>query len=74
MTEGYNVTAVGNADRGDYGQSELVIYGDPKEATIDALLTRFGISEDRVSTQPASEDRDIAIIVGGDQSAATAAN
>ena len=74
MTEGFDVTAVGNADRADYGQSELVIYGDPKQATVAALLTRFGISEDRVSTQPASEDRDIAIIVGDDQAETAAAN
>lgn len=72
--EGFNITAVGNAERADYGQSELVIYGDPKQATIDALLTRFGISEDRVSTRPAADDRDIAIIVGGDQGETTAAN
>jgi hypothetical protein len=72
--EGFTVTAVGNADRADFTQSELIIYGDPKQATIDALLTRFGISEDRVSTQPAAADRDIAIIVGADQAQATVAN
>lgn len=72
--EGFNVTAVGNAERADYTQSELVIYGDPKTATIDALLTRFGISEDRVSTRPVAEDRDIAIIVGNDQMETAAAN
>lgn len=74
VTEGFNITAVGNAERADYGQSELLIYGDPKQATIDALLTRFGISEDRVRTQPASDERDIAIIVGSDQASTTAAN
>ena len=73
-TEGFDVTAVGNADRADYGQCELVIYGDPKPATIDALLTRFGISEDRVSTQPADADKDIAIIVGSDQAQSSVSN
>jgi LCP family protein required for cell wall assembly len=73
-SDGYNITAVGNADRADYGQSELLIYGDPKQATIGALLVRFGISEDRVSTRPGEDDRDIAIIVGDDQSETAAAN
>ncbi len=72
ITQGYNVTTVGNADRADYDKSTLVIYGSPKQATVDALMTWFGISEDRVTTQPADEDKDIAVIVGGDQSVAAA--
>lgn len=73
VTEGYNVTTVGNADRADYDQSALVIYGEPKQATVDALMTWLGISEDRVSTQPAAEDRDIGVIVGSDQATEAAA-
>lgn len=73
VTEGYNVVAVGNADRADYEQSSLVIYGEPKQATVDALMTWFGISEDRVTTQPAADDKDIAVIVGTDQSQPAAA-
>lgn len=68
ITQGYNVTTVGNADNADYVQSELVIYGEAKTATVDALLEWFGITEDRVTTMPAMEDRDIAVIMGGDQS------
>ena len=72
ITQGYNVTTVGNADRADYGQSELVIYGEAKAATVDALMNWFSITEDRVSTQPAVEDRDITVIIGGDQAQAGA--
>lgn len=72
VTQGYNVTTVGNADRADYGKSTLIIYGDPKQATVDALMTWFSISEDRVTTQPATEDRDIAVVVGSDQAEAAA--
>jgi polyisoprenyl-teichoic acid--peptidoglycan teichoic acid transferase len=72
VTEGYDITTVGNADRADYTRSALIIYGEPKQATVDALMTWFGISEDRVTTQPAAEDKDIGVIVGSDQSQATA--
>jgi hypothetical protein len=64
---------VGNADRADYTKSTLQIYGEAKEATVDALMTWFGISEDRVSTQPVAEDKDIVVIVGSDQSQETTA-
>ncbi len=73
VTQGYNVVTVGNADRADYDKSSLVIYGEPKQATVDGLMTWFGISEDHVTTLPAADDRDIAVIVGSDQSAAAAA-
>lgn len=68
ITQGFNVTTVGNADRADYAKSVLAIYGEPKQATVDALMTWFGISEDRVTTEPAAADRDIVVIVGSDQS------
>jgi LCP family protein required for cell wall assembly len=73
VTQGFNITTVGNADRADYDKSALLIYGEPKQATVDALMTWFSISEDRVSTQPAAEDKDITVIVGSDQSEMTAA-
>ena len=73
ITQGFNVTTVGNADHADYGRSELVIYGEAKPATVNALMSWFGITEDRVSSQPAAQDRDITIIVGGDQAQAQAA-
>jgi polyisoprenyl-teichoic acid--peptidoglycan teichoic acid transferase len=72
VPQGYDVTTVGNADRADYSKSALIIYGESKQATVDALMTWFGISEDRVTTQPAAEDKDIAVIVGSDQSQVSA--
>ncbi len=68
VTQGFDVITVGNADRADYAASTLIIYGEPKQATVDALINWFGISEDRVSTQPAASDKDIVVIVGSDQS------
>jgi len=73
ITQGYNVTTVGNADRADYAQSELVIHGEAKAATVNALMDWFGITEDRVTTQPAAEDRDIVVVIGNDQTQAQAA-
>ena len=73
ITQGYNVTTVGNADRADYAESELMIYGEAKSATVNALMDWFGITEDRVTTQPAAEDRDIAVVIGNDQTQAQAA-
>jgi len=67
VTQGFNVTTVGNAENADFARSELVIYGEPKVATVEALLTWFDIPEERVTTQPEAEDKDIAIIVGSEQ-------
>jgi polyisoprenyl-teichoic acid--peptidoglycan teichoic acid transferase len=72
VPQGYNITIVGNAERADYDKSSLIIYGEPKQATVDALMTWFGIPEERVSTQPGASDRDIAVIVGSDQSSVAA--
>ena len=73
LSQGFSVIAIGNADRTDVGQTELIIHGEPKQATITALMTWFGITEDRVTTQPAADDRDLSVILGDDQLQAQAA-
>ena len=63
------MTTVGNADRADYDKSTLVIYGEPKQATVDALMTRVWHLA-RIASEPSrgEADKDIAVIVGSDQS------
>jgi polyisoprenyl-teichoic acid--peptidoglycan teichoic acid transferase len=71
--DGYQVVAVGNADRADYGQTALVTHGDGKDATREALVSRFGITSDRVRSESPSESFDLTLIVGADVVSADAA-
>jgi polyisoprenyl-teichoic acid--peptidoglycan teichoic acid transferase len=71
--DGFQVVAVGNADRADYGQSVLTTYGDGKDATREALVSRFGISPDRVISDAPSDSADFTLIVGADRVSAGAA-
>ena len=71
--DGYQVVAVGNADRADYGQSVLITHGDGKDATREALVSRFGMAPDRVRSESPSESADLTLIVGADLVRADAA-
>ncbi len=71
--DGYTVVNLGNAERGDYAQTRLIVYGDAKPTTREALVRRFGLSPDRVSSDPPSETTDLALIVGLDQAGIKAA-
>jgi LCP family protein required for cell wall assembly len=71
--EGYQVVAVGNADRADYPRTELISYGDGNDATREALVSRFGITPDRVRSESPSDSADLTLIVGADQVIADAA-
>lgn len=71
--DGYQVVAVGNADRADYGQSVLITYGDGKDATRETLVSRFGMAPDRVRSESPSESADLTLIVGADLMSADAA-
>lgn len=70
--DGFQVVAVGNADRADYEQTTLITYGDGKDVTREALAGRFGITPDRVRSEPPSESADLALIIGADHIAANA--
>lgn len=63
---GFLVTIIGNAERTDYAETELVIHGEAKPATVEALRKLYAIAEERITTQPAAGDRDLTLIVGGD--------
>ncbi len=66
LSQGFVVTMIGNADRTDYAETELLIHGDAKPATVDALQKWFAIAEEHISMQPAAADRDLTLIVGAD--------
>jgi LCP family protein required for cell wall assembly len=66
-TDGFQVVAVGNADRADYGQSVLTTHGDGKDATREALVSRFGIPPDRVISESPSDNADFTLVIGTDQ-------
>ena len=65
--QGYNVTGVGNAERVDYAQTWLVTHGDGKPATREALIRQYGISPDRIRSEPPSDTVDLTVILGSDQ-------
>jgi len=74
ITNGFNATAVGNADNAEYAESWLVTHGDKAPATVEALARWFNIPPDRIRSEPPSDQVDVTIIVGADQvQAATAA-
>ncbi len=68
--DGFQVVAVGNADRADYGQSVLITYGDGLNATREALVSRFGMPPDRVRSESPSETVDFTLVVGEDLASA----
>ena len=71
--EGYNIVAIGNAERADYAESWLIIHGEGKTATIEALQQRFSITPDHTLSQPSDDTVDLTLILGIDQSETTKA-
>lgn len=67
ITNGFNVTTVGNADRVDYTETWLVSYGDTKPATVEALAQWFKIPPSRIRSEPPSDTVDVTLIIGQDQ-------
>jgi LCP family protein required for cell wall assembly len=72
-SEGFNVVAVGNADRADYALTTMITYGDGKDASREVLATRFGVTPDRIRSEPPSDSADLTLIIGADHAAANAA-
>lgn len=68
--DGYNVINLGNADRGDYAQTRLIVHGDSHPTTRETLARRFNLTPDRVSSEPPSDTVDLTLIVGQDQAQA----
>jgi hypothetical protein len=70
--DGFQVAAVGNADRADYGQSVLITHGDGMDATREALVSRFGIPPDRIRSESSSDSADLTLVIGADLVSANA--
>jgi anionic cell wall polymer biosynthesis LytR-Cps2A-Psr (LCP) family protein len=70
--DGFQVAAVGNADRADYEQSILITHGDGMDATREALVKRFGIPPDQVRSESPSESVDLTLVIGADLVSANA--
>jgi polyisoprenyl-teichoic acid--peptidoglycan teichoic acid transferase len=67
ITNGFNVTTVGNADNADYADTWLVTHGDKAPATVEALARWLNIPPDRIRSEPPSELVDVTVIAGTDQ-------
>jgi polyisoprenyl-teichoic acid--peptidoglycan teichoic acid transferase len=65
--DGFNVVAVGNAERADYAGTWLITHGDEKANAREALVRRYNIPPDRIGSEPPSDSADLTLIVGSDQ-------
>lgn len=67
QSQGFQITAYGNADRFDYPKSVLIDYSGTKSATVTALANLFHIDPTNIRrTTNANSDSDIRIILGAD--------
>jgi len=67
---GYTIVNLGNADRGDYAQTQIVVYGEGKTVSREELVRRFSLTPNRVRFEPAADAVDLTLIVGADQAQA----
>ncbi len=67
ITDGFNVTTVGNADQDDYAETMIISHGNKAPTTVEALARRLNVSPDRVKSGEPSDAADITVIVGADQ-------
>lgn len=67
---GYTIANLGNADRGDYAQTQIIVHGEGKTTSREELVRRFALTPNRVRFEPASDTVDLTLIVGADQAAA----
>ncbi|MGC8781106.1 MAG: LytR C-terminal domain-containing protein, partial [Anaerolineae bacterium] len=70
---GYTVVNVGNADRGDYAETLLIVHGNGKVTSREALVRRFNLPPARVRSEPPSDAVDLTLILGADQAQARSA-
>ena len=64
---GYTIVNLGNADRGDYAQTQIIVHGEGKTTSREELVRRFSLTPNRVRFEPASDTVDLTLIVGADQ-------
>jgi polyisoprenyl-teichoic acid--peptidoglycan teichoic acid transferase len=67
QTDGFQVTAYGNADRFDYPKTVLIDYNGTKNATVTALAKLFHVDPENIRrTTNVKSDVDIRVILGAD--------
>jgi polyisoprenyl-teichoic acid--peptidoglycan teichoic acid transferase len=67
QSQGFQVAALGNADRTDYSKSVLIDYAGDKPSTIAQLATEFHISPDNIRrVENVKSDVEIRLILGSD--------
>ena len=67
VADGFNIVALGNAERADYARTWLITHGDEKPAAREALVRKYNIPPDRMSSEPPSDSADLTVIIGSDQ-------
>jgi LCP family protein required for cell wall assembly len=67
---GYTIVNLGNADRGDYAQTQIIVHGEGKTTSREELVRRFALTPNRVRFEPTSDTVDLTLIVGADQAEA----
>jgi LCP family protein required for cell wall assembly len=68
-SEGFDVVALGKADRSDYTASWLITFGNAPAATRDALVQQLAIPSDHVLTKTGPGSADLVIVLGADAAA-----
>lgn len=67
ITAGFNVVAVGNADRADYAETWLVTHGENAPATLEVLAAWFKVPPERIRNEPKADEHELTLIIGQDQ-------
>ncbi|MGQ9767032.1 MAG: LytR C-terminal domain-containing protein, partial [Anaerolineae bacterium] len=67
ITAGFNVVAVGNADRTDYAETWLVTHGENAPATLETLAAWFKVPPERIRSEPKADEHELTLIIGQDQ-------
>ncbi len=67
QTQGFQITAFGNADRLDYGKTVLIDYSGSKNATLSLLATTFHVNPENIRRiSNVKSDVEIRLILGAD--------
>ncbi len=65
--KGFTVTGYANADRSDYGQTQLIDYGGAKPFTFRQLVEQFAIADENIRRGAGAQpDIDLQLVVGAD--------
>jgi polyisoprenyl-teichoic acid--peptidoglycan teichoic acid transferase len=66
---GFDVVGLGDADRTDYSQSWLIVYGNPPAAARSALVQQLAIPSDHVLSKTGTGSADLVVVLGADAAA-----